>query len=79
MSGRRVVAAGDDALAAMSFPEIGERLGIPVAVARATCSRAMRKLRRNGAALELMAALADELDRKRPVDLDWFGAEEEIA
>lgn len=73
MSNRRVVAAGDDALAVMSFPEIGQQLGISSASARVTYGRAMKKLRANTAALEEMQGLADELDRKWPVDVDWFG------
>lgn len=77
MKNRRVVAAGDDALAVMSFPEIGQQLGISSASARVTYSRALKKLRRNNVALEAMSGLADELDRKRPVDVDWFGGEED--
>lgn len=72
-----VLAVGDDALAAMTFVEIAARIGTTPAGARSSYTTALKKLRRNTEALERMAELARELERHRPVDLDWFGSEDE--
>ncbi|HEX4039036.1 MAG TPA: hypothetical protein VHX37_13330 [Acidobacteriaceae bacterium] len=72
-----IVAVGDNPLAAMTFVEISQRLGIAPIAVRGVYRTAMNKLRRNTEALERMAELARELERHRPVDLDWFGSEDE--
>jgi hypothetical protein len=74
---QRVQARGDEALAVMSFEEIGSALGISRAAASNACVRAVKKLRRNVVATEHMLGLAVELERNRPVDVDWFGGEDQ--
>jgi hypothetical protein len=77
VSRRNVLTIGDDALAVMTFPEIAERLGTTRSNVFCAYRSGMKKLRRNTVAIENMRALAEELERTRPVDIAWFGSEEE--
>jgi hypothetical protein len=75
---RKIFVGDDEALAVLTFNEIAQRLGMTPPQARSAYAKGMKKLRRNTEALENMRALATELERHRPVELDWFGAEEEL-
>lgn len=73
----RIETRGQDALAAMSFVEIGRHLGTSRENAFGIYTRAMKKLRRNPEALENMRALAAEIDRRRPQRFDYLADAEE--
>lgn len=74
---RALITAGEDGLAAMTFIEIAKVVGGSPAHARVDYRRAIAKLRQKTEALGNMRALATELERHRPVEVDWFGAEEQ--
>lgn len=70
-------ADGDDPLAAMSFVEIARVLGGTPPQMRSAYREAMKKLRRDPVALADLRGLQAELERRRPVQFDWFGGDEE--
>lgn len=67
---------GSCPLAEMEWNEIASRLGISSSLARKTYSRAIKKLRARPVQLGLLHDMAAELEKKRPVAVDWFGSED---
>lgn len=74
---KRVESIGENALAAMPFSEIGRQLGITTGCAKKAYERGIARLRKMPGNMENLRQLADELERKRPVQVDWFGADDE--
>ena len=61
----------------MSFGEIGAALGMSRQSAFNTYSRAIRRLRKMPVDLANLRELADELEKKRLIAVEWFGADDE--
>lgn len=72
-----IQALGASPMAAMTFDEIASAMGTSKQNVVGVYVRAMRKLRRRGPQLRVMASLAAELERGRPVDLDLFGDDDD--
>lgn len=67
------ISSGEDGLAVMSFAEIGQRIGLTRGGAFMAYKRAIRRLREKHVEMEHLRGLATELEKNRPVQVDWFG------